>query len=60
MARYEILSDMLSFGKKGATIAGDDVPAEINVDALIASGHLSEVTTTPPKSKPNNSTSGGD
>jgi len=43
MATYKISSDKTSLGSKGATVSADDL-AGLNVDALVAGGHLEPVS----------------
>ena len=54
MTQYRITSDRLEAGKKGATVAADDL-AGLNIDALISGGHL-EVVSAPAKTKTNDNT----
>lgn len=54
MTQYRIASDRVSIGKKGATVAAEDLEG-LNIDALIAGGHL-EVVSAPSKTKTNNDT----
>lgn len=42
MANYKVMSDKCSLGKQGDNISGDDLEG-LNVDALVAGGHLAEV-----------------
>ena len=43
MTTYKIISDNTTLGKSGATVSIDDL-AGLNVDALIAGGHLESVS----------------
>lgn len=43
MTTYKIISDKTSLGKSGATVSTDDLVG-MNVDALIAGGHLEPVS----------------
>jgi hypothetical protein len=43
MTTYKIISDNTTLGKSGATVSADDL-AGLNVDALIAGGHLEPVS----------------
>lgn len=50
--RYEVTSDRLVLGNRGATINAVDIPEGTNIDVLIQAGHLKPLTTTTPKAKP--------
>lgn len=54
MTQYRIASDRVSIGKKGATVAAEDLEG-LNVDALISGGHL-EVVSAPAKTKTTDNT----
>jgi hypothetical protein len=45
MAQYRIASDMLDIGKKGESV-DDALLADLNIEALIAGGHLEVITST--------------
>lgn len=55
MTQYRIVSERLTVGKKGATVSADDL-AGLNIDALIAGGHLEVAMTPPAKAKPTDNT----
>jgi len=43
MSTYKITSDNTTLGKQGETVAADDLTG-LNVDALIAGGHIEPVS----------------
>lgn len=50
MTTYKITSDNTTLGKNGETVTADDL-AGLNVDALIAGGHLAPVSVTSRKTE---------
>lgn len=50
MTTYKIISDNTTLGKSGETVSNDDL-AGLNVDALIAGGHLEPVSVTQRKAE---------
>lgn len=50
MTTYKISTDKTAFGKQGEQVSSDDL-AGLNVDALIAAGHLEPVIITSKKEK---------
>jgi len=43
MSTYKITSERFALGKQGASVNADDL-AGLNIDALVASGHLEPVS----------------
>jgi hypothetical protein len=51
MTNYKVISDNCTLGKQGDNINGDDLEG-LNVDALVAGGHLAEVNVKVAKQEP--------
>lgn len=50
MTTYKISTDKTAFGKQGDSVSADDL-AGLNVDALVAAGHLEPVIISSKKEK---------
>ncbi len=50
MTTYKIISDNTALGSKGATVSDADL-VDLNVDALVAGGHLEPVSISSRKEK---------
>lgn len=52
MAQYKVLSERFTKGKKGEVVDSADLQ-ECNIEALVAGGHLAEVSNKPTKTEKN-------